>query len=94
LEVLLILFGIGYSVLLLLVGSRVVEDILYPPTYKFWLIVLMVFLPVIGLMIVHSKTSSWAKSKSADGNTDNSLVLGDTTSSSGGSSGDCGGGGE
>ncbi|WP_334032281.1 hypothetical protein [Alteromonas sp. P256] len=93
-EIILVLGGIGYSVLLLLVGSRVVEDILYPTSVKFWLIVLMVFLPVIGLMIVHSKTSSSGQSNSVNGNNDNSLVLGDTTSSSGGSSSDCGGGGE
>lgn len=89
-ELILVMVGIGYSVLLVLVGSRVVENILYPPTIKFWLIVLMVLLPIIGLMIVYAKTNSSTQSNSANGNTDNSLVLGDTTSSSG----DCGGGGE
>ena len=89
-ELILVMVGIGYSVLLLLVGSRVVENILYPPTIKFWLIVLMVLFPIIGLMIVYAKTNSSTQSNSANGNTDNSLVLGDTTSSSG----DCGGGGE
>jgi phosphoglycerol transferase MdoB-like AlkP superfamily enzyme len=89
-ELILVMVGIGYSVLLLLVGSRVVENILYPPTIKFWLIVLMVLLPIIGLMIVYAKTNNPTQSNSANGNTDNSLVLVDTTSSSG----DCGGGGE
>lgn len=86
-ELVLILTGIGYSVLLLIVGSRVVEDILFPPQVKFWLILLMLLLPVVGLMIVYSKTGSLSSSNSANGNTDNSIFLGDTT----GSSGDCGG---
>ena len=86
--VILIVLGLGYSVVLLLVSSQVCEDLVLSPTTKFWLVILAVLLPVLGLIIAYSNTHKWDRPSSHNDGTNNSIT--DNTTNSCDSSGTCG----
>ena len=88
--IIFIIFGLGYSVLLISVGSSVAEDFSLSPSAKKWLIFLMIVVPILGLLLAKLKTRHLGSNQTSNSH-------GDTMSASGSSysdSGDCGGGSE
>ncbi len=88
LTIIIVLAGIGYSALLLVIGSKVIEDFFLSPSAKKWLIVLMIVLPIVGPIIAKSKTQPSESTKKTNQNSDTMSTTNNSYSDSGG----CGGG--